>query len=293
MRPLFVAAFLLWSLPAPAVAQDFLNPVRELYAAADYEGALAALNLVHEAPSDLSIVRETAHYRVLCLVALDRLPEAEEAIENILTEDPLYQLSTEEAPPRVRGAFEQVRQRVAPIVARQLYEAGKEAFDRKAFKEALDLLDRVLRIVDDPGTAKAPGLSDYKVLATGFRDLSRASLPPDAREGQPAPAPIAGQPAMEPSSTATRTEPVAIRQSLPPWPGASAGPFFDRSFTGAIEIEIDETGRVTAARMTEPVHPAYDDRLLAMARTWLYEPARVGGTAVQAIKRIDIQLRPR
>ena len=290
MRPLVVAAFLLWSLPASAVAQDLLNPVRELYAAADYEGALAALNLVHEAPSDLSIVRETAHYRVLCLVALDRLPEAEEAIETILNKDPLYQLSADEAPPRVRGAFEQVRQRVAPIVARQLYEAGKEAFDRKAFKEALDLLDRVLRIVDDPATATAPGLSDYKVLAAGFRDLSRASLPPDAREVPPAPE-LVGKATTAP--TASRTEPVVIRQPLPPWPGASAGAFFDRAFTGAIEIEIDETGRVTAARMTQPVHPAYDDRLLAMARTWLYEPARVGGIAVQTTKRIDIQLRPR
>jgi hypothetical protein len=288
VRTLVVVVLLASSLSTSGGAQDHLTPVRELYATADYEGALAALSRVRETRTDSSVVPETDHYRVLCLIALNRLKEAEQTIEKILKKDPLYQLTAEEAPPRVRAAFEQVRIRIVPTVARELYEAGKDAFDRKAFAEAVDVLERVLRIVDTPATIEAPGLRDLKVLATGFRDLSRASLLPGVTRAAAAPPPTA----MPRPSQAAVTDPVPIRQVLPPWVGAAGGTFFDRDYSGTLEIEIDEHGLVTVARMTEPVHPAYDPRLLASARTWVYEPARQSGVAVRAIKRIDIHLRP-
>ena len=44
---------------------------------------------------------------------------------------PRYELSDEEAAPRIRLAFHDVRRRVLPQMARSLYSDGKAAFDRK------------------------------------------------------------------------------------------------------------------------------------------------------------------
>ena len=70
---------------------------------------------------DLTTVQQ---YRSLCLLALGRGAEAEEAIGAVVTARPSYQPSEAEASPRVRTAFTEVRQRLLPQIAQARYGAG-------------------------------------------------------------------------------------------------------------------------------------------------------------------------
>lgn len=274
-----------------AVAQDALVSVRELYASAEYEEALTALGRLRTDPEVRSTV-EIDRYRVLCLMALGRSAEADQVIEKIVTNDPLYQPGSDAAP-RIRAAFSTVRRRLSPGLARSLYAEGKAAFDRKAFSEATHKLERTISVIDGPDAANHSELADLRTLAAGFLDLSRASLPP-----VPA-APVIETPVnspVEPSATVAflpPTDPVVIRQDMPRWTTAIAGNLFEAEFRGLIEVEIDERGDVIAASVVEPIHPLYDSVLLKAARDWKYEPARRNGLAVKTRKRVDIVLRPR
>ena len=69
---------------ARAAAQDSLDPVRSLYASAEYEEALAAIGNL-KSNVDLAGVVEIDRYRALCLIALGRSAEADRAIETTVT----------------------------------------------------------------------------------------------------------------------------------------------------------------------------------------------------------------
>jgi TonB family protein len=114
--------------------------------------------------------------------------------------------------------------------------------------------------------------------------VAPAPLAARATVSEPVPAVAAG--IDEPSS-----EPVTIRQDLPPWTYIIGGP--EATFRGAIDVRIDEQGRVVEAVIAAPVHPLYDDELRQAARRWRYEPARRGGRAVAAHKRVEVELRAR
>ena len=107
---------------ASAAAQDSLDPVRNLYASAEYEEALTAIGRL-KSNADLSGVAEVDRYRALCLIALGRSAEADQAIERTVTLDPLYQPAAADASPRVRLAFSEVRQRLLPQIATTRYGA--------------------------------------------------------------------------------------------------------------------------------------------------------------------------
>jgi len=66
----------------------------------------------------------------------------------------------------------------------------------------------------------------------------------------------------------------------------------NRELRGSVLISIDATGRVTDAKMQQPVYPSYDRLLLEAARTWRYRPAIRDGqpTASQLI--VPIVVRP-
>ena len=76
---LVVAA--LCAAPATVMAQDTLAAARELYAAADYENALAALNRMQGVTHPADELRTIDQYRAFCLLALNRTDEADRAIE--------------------------------------------------------------------------------------------------------------------------------------------------------------------------------------------------------------------
>ena len=60
------------------------------------------------------------------------------------------------------------------------------------------------------------------------------------------------------------------------------------SVTGA----LPGTVRVINAELVRPIHPSYDSGLLQAARSWVYEPARYRGTAVEAEITVEVHLRP-
>ena len=334
---------LLFALLATAVAQpsesDALDTVRQLYAAADYESALAALDRLPPAGTPGDVV-EVQRFRALCLIALGRTADAELIIEQIVRIDPSYQLDEQEAP-RIRAAFSSVRARVLPLVARTHYIDAKAAYERRDYAAAAAAFDRTIAVIDTVESAD-PALSDLRTIARGFGDLSRAAIAAAAPAPAKAPEPAASAPTPEsvpapepeappanpvtptskgaapaPAATAatpeaaraqappppapeakadvddTATPPVIIQQTLPPWNPAWFGSQYQSEFRGAVEVTIDEKGVVTAARIVEPVHPAYDPQLLDAATRWRYQPARRGNQAVVSVKRVDVVLRPR
>src|SRR5688572_14189371 len=175
-----------------ADAAESIQTVKALYAAAAYEDALAALNSadVEGRPAELQ------QYRVFCLVALGRQTEAEKAMEALIAADPLYVFDPVETSPRVQEAFNQRRQQLLPELAKQFYFEARGALDRKERTNAIARFERLVTIIDAAQGA-SPALTEMRVLATGFLDLSRA-LP----EPAPAPAPVAQPPALNTAAAA-------------------------------------------------------------------------------------------
>ena len=290
----------------PAAAQP--NPLvaaRELYASARYDEALAMLNgLPATSASSTAERKYVEQYRSLCLLALGRGNEAEQAIAAVVTVDPSYHPSEAEASPRVRAAFTDVRRRLLPEIARSRYADAKASFERKDFPQAEQQFRSLLALIDDPDMGGR--LVDLRVLVAGFLDLSAASAPPPppapvsepAKAGEapvPPPSPNAARPP-DPSRgpTADRifngddsgiTAPVALKQDLPRVPAQLAGKTRDR---GLLEIVIDEQGRVINATIRSPLHPVYDSQLLVAARDWKYRPAMMNGQPVKFRKMIQV-----
>jgi hypothetical protein len=274
-----------------AVAQnnaDALDPVRQLYASAEYEEALTALGrLQTETPAaGLEINR----YRALCLIALNRGTEADHVIESIVAADPLYQPSATDASPHVRAAFSTVRERVLPAVARSLYIEAKAAYDRKAYTDAAPAFERTVRVIDTIESPAKDELADLRVLASGFLDLSKAAAVPKAA---PAPAtPAKQEVAAAPPAPAAppNTGLVVLKQDLPPLPFSvmSLGP---GQYHGVLELQIDERGNVTGARIIESVQLLYDPILLKAARDWKYEAPRIAGKPIATVKRVEIVMK--
>jgi TonB family protein len=284
-----VAALVLFA--ATAGAQDALAPVRDLFASAAYEEALTAVTRL-KASANTAEVAELDRYRVLCLMALGRTAEADKVIESIVANDPMYQPSAADASPRVRAAFTAVRQRVLPSVARSLYVDAKAAFNRKAYAEAVTALEKTIAVIDSIDGAGEADFSDLKVLASGFLDLSRASLAPPAAAAPPAATNTAKpEPPRASAPPPLTTNLVVLRQTVPALPFALAS-VGTGEYRGVVEVEIDEAGNVTNAKMIEPIHAAYDPMLLRAARDWKYEPPRIGGKPSVSRKRVEIVLKP-
>jgi hypothetical protein len=280
---------------ASAAAQDALDPVRNLYASAEYEEALTAIGRL-KSNADLGGVAEVDRYRALCLIALGRSAEADLAIATTVTLDPLYQPTAADASPRVRAAFAAVRQRVLPTVVRSLYASAKAAYDRKAFTEAADGLDKTVRVINNLEGSN-PELSDLRMLASGFLDLSKAAMAKPSVPPPPAPAPaqvslplVEAPVALTPAPPLPFSNVVAKRQDLPQLPFSLA--MTRGHYRGTVEVEINEAGNVVGARVIQSVHALYDPLLLVAARDWKYVPARVDGRPMAVRKRVDVVLKP-
>lgn len=284
-------------LAAPLGAQESpLAAARELYASARYDEALAMLNGLRPAePSNLNEVKSIEQYRSLCLLALGRGTEAESAIAAVVTVDPLYQPNDTDASPRVRAAFTEVRQRLLPGIAGLKYAAAKAAFDRKEFASAEQQFRHVIALIDDPEMGGR--LSDMRVLASGFLELSAAGAapPPQSKPVEPAPQPVAPPPAPSPlriyvAEDAGVTPPIAIKQEFPRVPAGVMAQVRER---GLLEIIVDERGRAAALTVRTSMHPVYDTLLLAAAREWRYQPATHEGRPVKFRKLIQVTLSKR
>src|SRR6185436_10747855 len=253
---------------ATASAQDALGSVRDLYASAAYEEALSALGrLKADGPAVTGL--EIDRYRVLCLMALGRGSEADSVIEAIVAADPLYVPSAADAAPRVRTAFSAVRQRVLPGVARSLYIDAKAAFDRKAYADAVVALEKTVRVIDTIEAPVKDELIDLRVLASGFLDLSRAASAPPAPPAAPATAKPESPAAPIAPAAPANTPLVVLKQDLPPLPFSIAS-LGNGEYRGVVEVQIDERGNVTNAKIIQSVQAIYDPILLNAVRLWKY-----------------------
>jgi hypothetical protein len=274
-----------------------LDHAKELYRSAAYDEALGVLDTIRAtAPSKETL--EASEYRVFCLVALDRKDEARNAIATLISANPFYELSETQASPRVRAVFTEVRKSLLPSLVQSAYTEAKAAFDRKDPESAAGF-ERVLTLLRDPDLSSNSDLGDLAVVAAAFRDLSAArelaaaaappAVPaPPARDNSGPGESAAGKP-LEPAvfrdGAPNLVPPAIVSQTLPPSHLAER-----RLWTGAIEVLIDETGKVLSARMAMPVQPTYDRQLLQAALNWKYRPATKDGMPARYIKVINVRL---
>jgi hypothetical protein len=303
------AVLLLMSVPRLG-AQDPLASARSLYASASYDEALKTLQ---ELSSDGggriagASFREVEEYRFLCLLALGRNSEARESISAVVTADPLYKLDENTTSPRVLNAFRAVRREVLPDILQNIYNAGKSMYDNKDYKGAEPQFRKVIGLAGDPDLGGKG--ADMATLAKGFLDLAvsanaapAAPAPVATNAGGTAPAgggTAAGAAAAPPASggaasaaaypnrTIIATQPKAgeivpprlMKRTIPNVPSDLSR--FGQLRPGEMEILIDESGKVTEAKFTKPIHPVYDSLVIAATRSWKYEPARADGVPIK------------
>lgn len=286
---LFLASF----VTAPLLAkQDTLQVIKDLYASANYEDALAAFAKLDATVPNL----EAEQYRVFCLVALGRLDDADKAVETVLTAHPEYRPDAAQASPRIQALYSQVRRRLGPGLVKRTYQQGKAAMDRKDREDAVAQFETMLRIAEDADVRTEAGVGELRELGAGFLELSRA-MPPKSVPGASAapggatpsgPTPSSASPAVRPSAIVA---PVAVQQRFPQWVPPDAVTR-TRDFRGSVRVQISAEGRVTSAEIVKSVHPAYDRLLLRAARGWLYEPARKDGLPIPSEKNVEVAVGP-
>lgn len=281
---------------AGAYAQESdLAAARELYASASYDDALAVLDKLRSSGRSAGQARAIEQYRAFCLLALGRAADAQQAIEAVVAAEPSYQPNESEVSPRVRTAFADVRRRMLPVIIQQKYAQAKTAFDRKDFAAAATGFSQVLVTLADPAVsaeAGRPPLSDLRMLAVGFEELSaKAAAPPPP----PAAPPVVVAPPPPPVPVVNRVysgddrnviPPTVINQSLPVFQGAVFAPRY-----GMLEVLISETGEIESAVMTQSVTVAYDRLAIAAARKWRYTPATLNGVPVKYRKAVQISVK--
>jgi TonB family protein len=279
---------------------EMLAVARDLYGAAEYERALGILErLKTAAPAEHGDAATLEQYRALCLLALGRPADAEQAIAALVLADPTFVPSDAAMSPRLRSTFRDVRARTLPQAIQQRYDDAKSAFDRREFATAAVGFSGVLRMLNDPDlgpAASASPLSDIKTLSQGFRDLSTsAAVPPPS--APPASVPVAETPRAQAAAappawkifTADDTDvapPVAERQGLPPFPQN-----LPIARTGILEVVIDERGLVESVTMRVSVNPMYDRMAVDAARSWRYRPATRAGVPVKFRKAVQISVK--
>ena len=276
------SSLFLLSVALPAFGQNGgadIDKVRSLYIAAAYEEALAAM------PADASgtAPRELEQYRALCLLALGREHEAVSAIERLVRANPTYRPSETETSPKMRSMFADVRSKLVPEVAREIYVAAKQAFDAKNLEGAKSAFARTIEIIDSLPDSDKETLADLRVVASGFVDLLAAQ--PVPKPEPPAPQPAAVEAPLE------YVAPLPVREQLPAWnpPDTTAKL---REYNGLLRIDIGADGRVVNASMVESTHPLYDAAAVRAAKTWTYKPATRGGRPVASQKDIRVRLVP-
>jgi len=168
-------------------ASTDLVAVKALFAAADYEGALRLL--ANAASGDDAVRAE--EYRALCLLALGRSEEAARSIEEIFARDPLYAVDPASVSPRMVSLVAAVRQRLLPVLARNLYAVARKNIEHREFAAAVAQLTEMNAVIDAAGPGA--GLDEVRVLGNGFLELARKEMADAAAGGSsPTSAPAAG-----------------------------------------------------------------------------------------------------
>jgi len=294
MRTLFIVVVLL-SAPwlSAAAAQNDLGEAKAKYEEAAYEDALTTLTKASASTTADRVQLE--QYRALCLIALGRIAEAERAVAALVDADPTYVPPSSVASPRVLAMIAEIRRKELPGVARRVLDSGRAAYEAKDIPRAQRQFDLLLKLLDDPIMEGRPEREDLLAVARGFSTLlvaAPAPRPPAAETERPAapPAAAGGTPPAAPA-VSTFVPASVIQESLPIW--TPPNPAVARNeYNGAVKVRIGTDGRVKAATIDRPTHPAYDTALLNTARSWLYKPATQNGTPIESERVIAVRLRP-
>ena len=247
-------------------AQETLAAAKELYAAASYEDALKVLRGLEL--TDAAEKIEGQQYQVFCLLALDRMPEAEKVVQEILDSDPLYSPNTDEASPRVVQMFDSVRTKAAPALAKDLFADGKAALDRKEREVAVRKFELLLKVIERSGETENTLLNELKLLAGGYVDLAKAMSPakPAATPSTPANAPAMtngnGAPAAVPTNgTGAAPNGAATNGTANSSNGSSNGGSTPANASPAGSTTVLPAGFVPAVPLTERF-PPYDPKFI-------------------------------
>lgn len=277
-----------------AGVDDPLDVAKSLYLAASYSEALSALDKLPDG-ADLAAADK---YRALCFLGLDRQADAEHALESLVMRQPQYSMDQLESPKLV-SMFKSIRARKLPDVAKSMFASAKGAYDKGDMKTASAQFTTLLAILNGPDIGS--DLSDLKMLADGFATLAQKQLPPPlparAAENQAAIGRPAASSAPElPAHIFTIGDedvipPAPVIQNIPRWEAPNAM-FQGTTYTGSIEVVIDETGSVVGANIREKINAIYDPLIVAAAAKWKYRPALRNGQPVKYRKVIPVTLKP-
>jgi tetratricopeptide (TPR) repeat protein len=183
MKKVLVAAIVVASAVVGAMAmsdisgQQKVSQARALYAAADYEQALAVLKEAADEKRPEVVQHDISVYTFECLVALDRTSEAEQLVEQIVVADPGFRTTATDMPPKAATFFRDVRQRILPRVVEQQYVSAKSLLEQKRYAEAASQFGLVLSLLEDADMQRKEGTDQpvsMRVLAQEFRDLASA-----------------------------------------------------------------------------------------------------------------------
>ena len=261
------------------------------------EGAGAAAAPTRDAGATVAVEQQ----RLLCLVALGRPADAEQAMTAIVEADPLYVPDAASAPPRVRAAFQDVRARLVPAIAKAEYERARQAYRSGRLRPAASAgFARVLSIVErSDGPSADPVVRDMAVLAAGFKTLSdKAKVPP------PPPAAPAAARAAHAAARGRRRSPHRPASTTATYPGVAV-PAHRPSGRAAVAAgprsaaqprrgagDRDQRGRPCRVSTDDARRaPTYDQLLLNAASTWSYVPAQLEGERVKFRKVMKLSFR--
>jgi TonB family protein len=267
-----------------------VQTAQTLYASASYDEALAVLERLQHQDLTPSEVRVVHQQRALCLLALGRTQDANQAIAAAVQADPVYRHGEASASPRVRNAFRDVRARLLPGIVQSEYVEARRLYDTSSWAPAAAAFQRVVALATDGDLSEAQvkALADLRILADGFARLAATAATPP-----PPPEPVAPSPPPPPpvdygrvfdSSDPEVVGPVTVRQDLPRWTAPSPVP----RVIGLLEVIIAKNGVVERATLTRPISTAFDRQVLDGTKHWRYEPALVNGQPVRFKKTIKI-----
>ena len=283
-------AFMLVTQVRPADPVTELAAVRNLYAAASFEEALGRLARLGPVPS---LQDEVDTYRALCLLALNRGPEAERIVEQVLRRNPRYLPDEAEVSPRLVIVFRNVRTRMMPALAKELYASARRNFDDRRYEIASTQLHDLLTMVSG---STDPAVTDVKLLAEGFLKLTEtaraganASAGTNVSPTPPLPPPLGTLPPSGPIYTFADRDvwgPVEILRHVPTWTAPRGTP--PAIYQGLIEVVINELGHVESASIRRSIDKAFDAELIAATAAWRFQPATRNGQPVKYRRSYEI-----
>lgn len=233
-------------LGTPAFAAADLATARAQYAAASYEEALASLAGLAADQNNEQVFQ----LRALCLLALGRTSDAQQALSQLVMLNPLFQLEPGEVSPKLVAMFKDVRRDAVPAAARDLYAKAKASYDAKQWSLAHDRFQTLLKLLGEPETGGSQaGLADLKQLGDGFLKLTDSELAAETRKAEEA---AAAKEAADKAAAQEAARVEAARLAAEREAAAAANAAATGSTTTAAP------GRATAVRSSAPVYSAAD-----------------------------------